>query len=290
MGDQLIHIRPGSSSGKGSMAFSHVICSAKTSEDTAYTRSVLGYQIIPEGQIPDCYVESCRSRHNDCSDVRGDPRTKLSLSLLSTSRQTYEEGTYILWATNTFAFDHAATFQEFMSTLSFDQRSKLTRLHFTHHWYASSMLPWEKAITPVFLRSFRGLKSIQLCLENTEMPDLWLPYRDARSLDSQLTAFLRFQQCALTKAQVTFANCDDNFSEILQHERDQCDALDRHPQYGKSRFTWLEKRKIACYYEVRLLCDSIHVDVVTERSHRLEAEQKARDDREQQARRRISTE
>jgi len=144
--DKLLHIKDRKE--LGVTIHPHVICAAKAPEDQVYKESMYGYRIVPLNDIPDYYSVTCKERHHDC-EVCGGKGTGpvltrmfdgtlvlsrqsvqiLDLSVIRVCRQLYEEGTSLLWTTNTFSFDDHESFGNFMASLDPRQCQKSTKFH-----------------------------------------------------------------------------------------------------------------------------------------------------------------
>ncbi|KAI4128036.1 MAG: hypothetical protein LQ338_002927 [Usnochroma carphineum] len=246
--------------------FRHVVCSAATTEDMAYTISIQGCPKVPEGEDPNYYVQSCDSRHSQCYprfEASDCTASRLSLSLLCASRQTYEEANHIFWTTNTFSFTELVSFRRFVEARNFAQKKMLAKLHFNTDQKTRWQRQWTKGFSERFATNLRELKRVYLCLEVDCPAAYWLPSIDPELLESTLTrsCFLRFQHFPLTDIRVILAE----------------QALSPSWSSHHKRYTWLEKREIACYYEARLSSKSENADVTMDVARKLRAEQQARE-------------
>lgn len=249
----------------------HTICSAATSEQTAYVRSILGNSENRNGEDPDCYVESYISRHDACKTMWEDDdsssSSRLSLTLLGASRQTYEEANRILWTTNTFTFKDLFDLSKFVGALNFAQRKIMTKVLLRLRWSSYNQFHLFKPISKRVMKNICGVQHLDLCLEVDEAADRWLLTLDAEHMESRLSPLLPFQQLPLKRVRVTVT--DGEYSWKKRNE----DYLANH----KVQFSLLEKRRIASYCEDRLLGDAGNTDVIMGVARKLEVEQQVRE-------------
>ena len=181
-------------------AFRHIQCTAILTEDEAYEASKAPSQSVPAGEDPTCYVQSCESRHSNCYSLGNGTlgeeawdrlfeqvedsiakRGRINMcSLLSVSRQIYQEAFKVFWSTNTFSFDDPYSFVEFLGSLTRSQKRHLTKLHVVRRLYDSGPRDWEYELGYVErnrnnLRLLQGLKTLHLCFEQRS----YLNYSDS---------------------------------------------------------------------------------------------------------------
>ncbi|KAL8722201.1 MAG: hypothetical protein Q9181_007538 [Wetmoreana brouardii] len=296
IGDQLIHI--GRFKQCDGSLIRHALCTADTSEATAYEESILGYSQIPEWEDPVCYVEIFGSRHEACmpwpgkvychdssNDSQNNPPAEqiptMDLSLLSVSRQAYEEANHILWTTNTFCIDSPSAFKSVITSLNFGQKNKLAKLHIAMRLANESenhMVrdKWCKAINDRLVEKLRGLESLDVCLELDVLACDW------ESCDDPLLApLLSFQQLPLEKTRVIIGDRQSSLWSILwwllAHPASSTHGRREFVTKEEVRFTRIEKRELACHYETRLLSSAGNIDVSAEVTRRLELERQARE-------------
>ncbi|KAL8917812.1 MAG: hypothetical protein Q9208_007741 [Pyrenodesmia sp. 3 TL-2023] len=255
-----------------SWGFSHMVCSADTTEHAAYLKSIHGCSEMPEGENPEYYSESCEERHRTCfimKELEDRTARKLSLSLFGVSRQTYAEAHDILWTTNTFSFSEAAVFKKFVEDRNFVQRKKMTKLHLQIPWPHPGAPHCAKPSLKRLLENLPGLRNLDLCVEVgfLEQRGKVLPYiASGPCLVPYLATILQFQQLPLERVRTIVAE-----SESVRKQ------LTWHGLQNNTRSTWLEKRGLACYIEARLLSDPGTTDITVKVTRKLEVEQRERE-------------
>ncbi|KAL8699669.1 MAG: hypothetical protein Q9201_005876 [Fulgogasparrea decipioides] len=296
IGDQLIHIRGYKRWDRPFLQ--HAICTADTSEAMAYEESIIGYSQIPKGEDPAYYVENFGSRHEACMprseeayyhnsfkySRKDRPKEKIptmDLSLLSVSRQAYEEANQILWTTNTFCIDSPSAFKGFVTSLNFAQKNKMAKLHIAMRLANQSENhtvrdKWDKAINDRLIQKLRGLKSLDVCLELEVLACDW------DSCDDPLLApLLSFQQLPLEKARVIVSDRQKSLWSflwwLLAHPASSIHGRREFVTGDEVRFTRIKKRAFACHYETRLLSNAGIIDVSAEVNRKLELERQARE-------------
>ena len=146
----------------------------------------------------------------------------VSLTVLGTSRQLYEEATFLLWTTNIFSFDDHESFQCFLWSLTPAQKTKLKSLHIStdigdqaksRNEYTPNFHNWGYALTTANVKSLHGLRNLYLCFEqrfgtsysNGDQYNFAKQYQDV-----DMVPFLRMRALPLTLVTVTLS--DDVFS------------------------------------------------------------------------------
>ncbi|KAL8722202.1 MAG: hypothetical protein Q9181_007539 [Wetmoreana brouardii] len=288
VGHQLIHIEtlPSSYPKDQPYAVWHIVCSAGTSEAAAYKQSILGCSTVPDGEESEYYVEDYLERHSECEIERHQENNlKNFLSLLRVSHQTYAEANYLVWTTNTFSFGAARALARFVWQLNVTQRRMLAKLHLSRGRHSDQSSFWDRAISQRLLTSLQGLKSIELCLELEDCAGYLIcwdrPYNSSAA-SFLLGAIHNFRQLPLENVKVMvndrgqytlpawlFVDRDSPLHGIRHTVVDQKQVL--------TRFTWLEKRRLACYFEMCLLAGVEKKDVPAEVARKLHDEQQARE-------------
>jgi len=199
VGGQLIHIKSGE---KGSIR--HSICVAQFSEDQAYQASKTSCQDVThehgtfassvypiqtlEGQYqcPSILIDpvkpltgaeypkdTCAKRHSRCALFKGSvlgqeiPCTRLHSSVLRVCRQVYEEGTSVLWSTNTFSFNDARSFEDFViATSNFIQKTRLVKLHFRSTITPETTAGWRRALRSSVIDNLPGVRTLHICFDH----------------------------------------------------------------------------------------------------------------------------
>lgn len=182
-------------------------CPEQAAEDAAHKRHVTSHRVIGPDEYLHNDSLTCLQRHQDCDFARmekspriyrgtrrrGDgsiigrvthsraifttpwcipqgaehKKSRLSLSILGTCRQLYEEGSHLLWSTNTFSFSDSLTFYKFIARLNAMQRRKLNNIHIGIDW-EDATLDWASVLNdPGLLGPLRGLRFIQICLDQS---------------------------------------------------------------------------------------------------------------------------
>lgn len=118
------------------------------------------YKQFMEGELPVALSEG----YTNCW-LRGstDPQTeppKLDLRVLRTCRQLYNECNSILWTTNTFEFDNASIFADFMAGRSPGQKSLFRRLQLSIEEHL-----WDSTLSTTLTQSLSGLRELYLTFD-----------------------------------------------------------------------------------------------------------------------------
>ena len=217
--------------------FRHALCVAKQSEQSAYDTAISGHTVVPEGDLADFYIASCKDRHASCAMcgsgpmfVRKEERQALRVDLnaLGVCRQLYEEANHLLWATNIFSFEDPRTFEKFFDSLNPAQKRKLTNIHISADigggaWFNSQYQRarwdshyWGKALKTSNLNMLRGVQTLHLCINQTFDCVSWhLPSSETETgerqlqegLQADLESVLRLR--ALAVKHVTVVMSDD---------------------------------------------------------------------------------
>lgn len=237
-------------------AFRHALCVAKQSEKSAYETAISGHTVVPEGELADFYIASCKDRHASCAMcgsgpmfVRKDERQALRVDLnaLGVCRQLYEEANHLLWATNIFSFEDPRTFDKFFNSLNPAQKRNLTNIHISadigNGPWANSQYQrarwdskyWGTALKTSNLNMLRGVQTIHLCLNQRFDCVPWQPplaeteaaeRHLQEGLQADLESILRLR--ALAVKYVTVVMSDD------------AEELEKN---GKSTYRWTATKK-----------------------------------------------
>lgn len=166
----------------------HAICVAKDPENHTYYESKLGDKdsfphISPNGyyhreEIPlvnrhENYNLGCETRHryyrahfpDGLRTAQERYNMTLDLSVLRVCRQIYEEGTTILWRTNTFSFEVGQSLEAFLVKLNSMQRRKLSKLHIRATYLPETMAQWRKTLRTSIIDSLQELRSLHICFD-----------------------------------------------------------------------------------------------------------------------------
>ena len=157
--------------------FRHAICQENLTETHSRNESRQGYPIIPTSDMKEYYIKPERERHARCCKRRN--RERVNLQILESSRQLYEEASYVFWSTNTFSFEQSYVLSRFLEYLNASQKQKLQKLHIitdmefvsTSESINSSRQDWERQDWGMDFNSSRqkwkmALKPELTCLEN----------------------------------------------------------------------------------------------------------------------------
>lgn len=173
----------------------HAICVATQSEQSAYDDMISTEQGV---EIPGSQNLTCEKRHADCKMCGFERRTPdvpsldennlyLDLRILGTCRQLYEEANHLLWATNTFSFDHPKTFNKFMASLNSAQKRKISSLHFNAEFDRISsygQFTWTSALKLSNVNILKGIHTLHLCLQQRYSRAVAPLVGDVRGVDS----------------------------------------------------------------------------------------------------------
>ena len=229
---------------------------AKQSEKSAYETAISGHTVVPEGELADFYIASCKDRHASCAMcgsgpmfLRNDERQALRVDLnaLGICRQLYEEANHLLWATNIFSFEDPRTFEKFFKSLNPAQKRNLTNIHISADigngaWFNSHYQRarwdsdyWGKALKTSNLNMLRGVQTIHLCINQRFDCVAWhTPLSDTEAAERQLQEGLQadlesvLRLRALAVKHVTVVMSDD----AVELERN-----------GKSTYRWTAAKK-----------------------------------------------
>ena len=145
------------------------------------------------------------SKHG-CCDTTTRHFTTLSLSVLQTCRQFYEEAHHVLWTTNTFVFDDAYSLPFFLTRLNSVQRRKLTNLCVQPLvQYSPLRRPTRKGVDLGTIKMLQDLKNFNLDIHyRVNKPGS----SEAEAARSQaLKLFKNFKALSVKNATVTLAQC-----------------------------------------------------------------------------------
>ncbi|KAL8916912.1 MAG: hypothetical protein Q9208_008276 [Pyrenodesmia sp. 3 TL-2023] len=105
------------------------------------------------------------------ADLSGN--STMHLTVLRASRQIYVEANRILWATNTFSFNDAPSFEEFMKTRNAHQKRLINTLRFEMHWGSSEAKQWNSVLNMTLVKSLTGLRTLHLPITYNIKKHLW---------------------------------------------------------------------------------------------------------------------
>ena len=189
-----------------SPGFRHAICQANKTEDAAYAEAnsmvqTSGYDI--ERNAIRHLACSCCGLSNFALSTE-----KLCLALFTSCRKLYNIANTILYAKNTFSFDDALSFGQFLANLGPEQKKNIKSLHLSRPSVDVSVrlgdkLAWMDALEPSSIRTLEGLNTVHLCLDmNIHHPHSWTSStaHNARFLEFDLEPFLQLRILPLKKA------------------------------------------------------------------------------------------
>ena len=210
------HLRPG---------FRRAICKASMTEDAVYAQANSEDQYVDTSGASKYYVERNFDRHLDCDCCDGGGRDtnseNLHFALSASCRQLNHLANTTLYAKNTFSFDDALSFKQFLAGLGLNQKRMIRSLHLSRpatrvrrHINHSYWWAWKDALEPSSVRLLEGLRTVHLCLDmDTAMP--YWPRRVRRRWDdhlwTDLQPFLQLRILPLTKVTVVIT---DDFPTI----------------------------------------------------------------------------
>ena len=167
----------------------------------------------------------------------------LSLTLLGASRQAYAEGNTLLWTSNTFCFNDAASFGHFMTSLNPAQKKALASLQISHDWAPfRRSSEWVRQLKVSTLKILTNLTTLHLSFNITfprtmfrvadNNPDRLLTHAE------WFTAFMRFRMSSLKTLTVIIS---DDVQKLRGH------ILGWKPTFDDAteRFSAQQKRQIA---------------------------------------------
>lgn len=218
-------------------------CIARKSERSAYNATAKAYRksqtdnekdqnINASGtsSLINAEIQTFRIRHKRCArliDLDPDyesefkigcgPEHRLQLALLRTSRQVYCEANHILWSTNTFSFNHAATAKMWLSNRNATQKRSLKKLHFTLPGRDEEESAWKSVFPMKIVKTLVALRLLRLCIEQyalvEEIEDVIC--RPGTGWKSWTEGILRFQALPLKKVAILFSNPSSNEYRFL---------------------------------------------------------------------------
>ena len=153
---------------------------ADKTELTAYREAVSDRRVLPPGESSDFYIASHKQRHEACKccgnggTVSVDEKAthQVNLAILGVSRQSYEEASYLLMATNTFSFEDPLSFAMFISDLNPSQKRNLRSMHLSldiglvdSSAPMSGLRDWRWARFQAHVHMLQNLQNLHLCFE-----------------------------------------------------------------------------------------------------------------------------
>ncbi|KAL8725042.1 MAG: hypothetical protein Q9181_006564 [Wetmoreana brouardii] len=90
----------------------------------------------------------------------------MRLTVLRSCRQVYGEANQILWATNTFSFQHPMAFKRFLIARKVHQKRLIQKLRFELDWeFRKNVRRWDNSLTVPVIHSLSGLRTLRLQIE-----------------------------------------------------------------------------------------------------------------------------
>ena len=173
------------------------LCDLTESETEVYnTWKNTTEEWYPETRIERQQYIEIIDRHYDCieeqdfeamyctEDEEIDRGRRLDLSILQVCRQTHEEATKVLYASNTFSFWEPTMFAKFVSARDLVQKQAITRLHLSISWNHGESLGWDmrgvrewnRALEKKTVVSLKGLRVVHMqidhCIKDHDWPFL----------------------------------------------------------------------------------------------------------------------
>ncbi|KAL8866290.1 MAG: hypothetical protein Q9174_006389 [Haloplaca sp. 1 TL-2023] len=288
----------------------HIVCTQRFTEDDAYHEGIVGCPKVPLTDDPDLHVAGYGPRHEWCwlSNFVEEVGTelfrkmstggslKLDLSLLFVNRQIHGEAFNVLWTSNRFCFRSATMFGSFTGMLSSRQKQTMAKMMIVKDELGYPRVTWNSRCLERQWKSLKGLRSVHLYLEMDQC-------------DSQATTteypgyfigqFMVLQQLELTDVRVIVGDAgwdidpeDDGDSwhpeadydtrhdyppTLLSDPKCPLSHMNRDSS-ERQRFSWIEKRELACHFELLLLGQLKGADFDTGVKRKLEKEKVMRDE------------
>ncbi|KAF6232490.1 hypothetical protein HO173_009370 [Letharia columbiana] len=111
----------------------------------------------------------------------------MHLTALRVCRQIYNDANNILWSTNTFSFNDAATsLDRFMDAQTTRQKQSLRRLRLQMDWVWGEDKPWNHVLGMTLIRSLAGLRSLRLQINHSMYATL---FQEAKARGNELGLF-----------------------------------------------------------------------------------------------------
>lgn len=190
LGDRLIHLKHhgDKSGGKTFDARTlHIVCKNDCAED-GRDRISPGNGDVERPQ--QSLHEGCQDGLIHRRDLRNHERSSyetLHLQTLQVCRQFYNEGTSILWSTNTFSFSDGRTLDHFMRARGTHQKELLRRLRLQMDRRHDGDNIWGPVLDMKLIRSLTGLRSLRLRIIDSMKASL---HRELRATANEMRALL----------------------------------------------------------------------------------------------------
>ncbi|CAD6571180.1 MAG: hypothetical protein ASARMPREDX12_004156 [Alectoria sarmentosa] len=175
LGDRLIHLeylnmKPASTGDKERQNWRHVVCKHNCPEKEVVKECTQTFYFDDEEHVWQqphyrCDIELA---YNLGPIHKESGRKSMHLTALRVCRQIYDEGSNLLWSTNTFSFNEAATsFHHFMDERTTRQKRCLRRLRLQMDWAWEEDKAWNRALGMTLIRSLTGLRSLRLQINHS---------------------------------------------------------------------------------------------------------------------------
>lgn len=158
------------------------------------------------------------------------------------SRQTYSEGTPIVWNTNTFAFYGGRSFESFVTAvLDRRQAGRLSKIQIRAKTHPEPLAQWRRALRTSILNTLLKVRTIQLFIDNdtwpifspgVSPPDLelaWLRNRNEHLTDL-FSRFLILPTLHTTVVVGDNAHCSFDSDEVSEEKMSMIKSLQRRLQ------------------------------------------------------------
>ena len=185
IGERLVHLRLGMSDAEPK-SWRHVICHGDGAKMATVPITQSDIAMDPESAMKrDRAIDDWEPAHHSCkwrtyyeSDTEKDhirrQHFKMHLSILRCCKQTFTEANPILWSTNTFSIHDHHTLQHFMSERNATQKGYIKKLRLRFDLKKRLLHYRRRILTPELMKSFPGLETLYLILEDELDPRLAL--------------------------------------------------------------------------------------------------------------------
>lgn len=160
----------------------------------------------------------------------------LATSLLMVSRQTYNEGTPIVWNTNTFAFYGGRSFESFVTAvLDRRQAGRISKIQIRATTYPEPLAQWRRALRTSILNRLLKVRTIKLFIDNGAWEDArhrelrWLKDR-SEALTDLFSRFLILPSLHTTVITDDDANRWFYSDEVIEEKVSMIKSLQRRMQ------------------------------------------------------------
>jgi hypothetical protein len=149
---------------QGAAASIQIVAGNETMKETPHWQAHSECEQAMSPWTPVPYWGNGRYRELSASEI------KPQLQILRTCRPIYIEAARLLWCTNTFSFNDARTFKEFMSCCNSAQTRLMTKLHLDITLHSPRRVgDWDSALTMTNVKSLKSLKTLHISLKRIHL-------------------------------------------------------------------------------------------------------------------------